>query len=53
MDYLLDWFNLSNNRRVKFVKINLIGEAHFYWKNIEDCLEMKGNLSIIDYIEMK
>ena len=42
MDRFFEWHNLSNNKKVRFVKMMLIGKAKRYWRDVEDCLEMRG-----------
>jgi hypothetical protein len=54
MDNFFDWYNLYDNKRVRFAKIQLIGEAQLYWKEVKDYLEMKGKPLISTYCtEMK
>jgi len=53
MDRFFEWHNLSNNRKVRFAKMKLINKAKIYWRDVEDCLEMRGKPSIIDWIKMK
>jgi len=33
--------------------MKLISEAKNYWREVEDCLEMRGKLPITDWIKMK
>jgi len=53
IDRFFEWHNLSNNRKVRFAKMKLIGEARTYWSEVKDCLEMRGKLPITDGIKMK
>jgi len=53
MDRFFEWHNLSDNRKVRFAKIKLIDEAKIYWRDVEDCLEMRGKPPITDWIKMK
>jgi len=48
MNNFFDWYNLYDNKRVMFAKIQLISEAQLYWKDVKDYLEMKGK-SLITY----
>jgi len=52
MDRFFEWNNLSNNRKVRFAKMKLIDEAKIYWRDVEDCLEMRGKPPITDWIKM-
>jgi len=53
MDRFFEWHNLSDNRKVRFAKMKLIDEAKIYWRDVEDCLEMRGKPPITDWIKMK
>jgi len=53
MDRFFEWHNLSNNRKVRFAKMKQINKAKIYWRDVEDCLEMRGKPSIADWIKMK
>jgi len=52
-DQFFEWHNLSDNRRVRFAKIMFIGEAQLYWRDVKDCLKMRGKLFITDWTKMK
>jgi len=53
MDNFFDWYNLYDNKRVRFAKIQLIGEAQLYWKDVMDYLERKSKPLITYCTEMK
>jgi hypothetical protein len=53
MDRFFEWHNMSDNRKVRFAKMKLIDEAKIYWRDVEDCLEMRGKSPITDWIKMK
>ncbi|KAJ6888273.1 hypothetical protein NC652_029341 [Populus alba x Populus x berolinensis] len=53
MDQFFEWHNLSDNKRVRFAKMKLIDKAKIYWRDVEDCLEMRGKPPITDWIKMK
>jgi len=53
MDRFFEWHNLFDNRKFRFVKMMFIGEAKIYWRDVDDCLEMRGKPSITDWIKMK
>jgi hypothetical protein len=44
---------LFENGKVRFAKMILITEAKTYWRDVEDCLEMRGKPPITDWIKMK
>ena len=44
---------MSENKRVRFAKMKLIDKAKIYWRDVEDCLEMRGKPPITDWIKMK
>ena len=35
MDHFFEWHNLSNDRKVRFVKMKLIGRAKLFWQSTE------------------
>jgi hypothetical protein len=53
MDRFFEWYNLSDNRKVRFAEMKLIGEAKTYWREVKDCLEMRGKPPISDWIKIK
>jgi hypothetical protein len=53
MDRFFEWHNLSDNRKFRFAKMMLIGEAKIYWRDVDDYLEMRGKPPITDWIKMK
>jgi radical SAM superfamily enzyme YgiQ (UPF0313 family) len=53
MDRFFECYNLFDNRKVRFAKMILIGEAKIYWKDVVDCLEMTDKPPITDWIKMK
>jgi hypothetical protein len=53
MDRFFEWQNLSDNRKVRFAEMKLIGKAKTYWREVEDCLEMRDKPLITDWIKMK
>lgn len=48
MDQFFKWHNFSDNKRVKFAKMMLIGEVQLYWRDVDDCLKIKGKPLITD-----
>ena len=35
MDHFFEWYKLSDDKKVRFVKLKLIVRAKFFWQNIE------------------
>ena len=52
-DQFFEWHNLFDNRRVRLAKIMFISEAQLYWKDVEDCLKIRGKPLITDWTKMK
>ena len=53
MDQFFGWYNLSENRRVRFAKMKLSGIAQLYWESVEESLVKRGQHLITDWVEMK
>lgn len=53
MDQFFGWYNLSENRRVRFAKMKLSGTAQLYWESVEESLLRRGQPPITDWVEMK
>jgi hypothetical protein len=53
MDQFFGWYNLSENRRVRFAKMKLSGTTQLYWEGVEESLIRRGQLPITDWVEMK
>jgi hypothetical protein len=51
-DYF-DWSGLSLDRRVRFVKMKLKGQARVWWQSVEEHLQRLRQPSISDWGEMK
>ena len=53
MDHYFEWYDMSEERRVRFAKIKLVGQAKLYWRNHE-CLMTRENCApVINWEEMK
>jgi len=48
MNQFFDWYNLFENRKVRFVKMKLSGFAQLYWESAEESLARKGQPHITD-----
>jgi len=53
MDQFFGWYNLFENRRVRFAKIKLNGTSQFYWESVEESLIRRDQPPITDWVEMK
>jgi hypothetical protein len=53
MDQFFGWYNLYENRRVRFAKMKLSGTAQLYWESVEESLIRRGQPPITDWVEMK
>ncbi|KAI5334439.1 hypothetical protein L3X38_024572 [Prunus dulcis] len=53
MDRYIEWHDMSEDRRVRFAKIKLVGQAGLFWTNVETQLERAGEEPIIHWGEMK
>jgi hypothetical protein len=53
MNQFFDWYNLFENRKVRFAKMKLSGLAQLYWESVEESLARKGQPPITDWVEMK
>ena len=49
MDYFFDWHKLSDDRKVRFARLKLIGRAKFFWQSIE---AQRRQPPITDWFEM-
>lgn len=53
MDHFFKWHSMSEGRRVRFAKMKLIGLTKLCWTNLELQLKRTGEVSIVDWFEMK
>ncbi|KAK8951463.1 hypothetical protein KSP39_PZI004161 [Platanthera zijinensis] len=53
MDHYFDWYDMSDERCVRFAKMKLVGQAKVYWISVERALERDGYYSITRWDEMK
>ncbi|GFS32007.1 hypothetical protein Acr_00g0020350 [Actinidia rufa] len=49
MDHFFEWYNLSDDRKVRFSKMKLIGRAKLFWQSTEQ----RRQPPITDWIEFK
>jgi len=55
MDHYFDLYNMSDERRVRFAKMKLVGQARQYWMNIERLVRLRyqGAIQTWDEIKLK
>ena len=53
MDNYFEWYDMTDERRVRFAKIKLVGQAKLYWTNHEHLMARKNRAPVINWEEMK
>ena len=53
MDHYFDWYDMSDERRIQFAKMKLVGQARQYWTNIEKLMRLRHQEAIQTWDEMK
>ncbi|KAK8929046.1 hypothetical protein KSP39_PZI017906 [Platanthera zijinensis] len=53
MDRYFDWYDMSDDRCVRFAKMKLVGQAKVYWISVERALERDGYYPITRWDDMK
>jgi hypothetical protein len=53
MDHFFEWYNLPEDRRVKFAKMKLISRAELLWQSIKQLLARKNQPPILYWEEMR
>ena len=53
MDHYFEWYNMSEERQVRFAKIKLVGQAKLYWTNHEHLMTRENCAPVIRWDEMK
>ena len=53
MDHYFVRYNISDERRIRFVKMKLVGQARQYWANVEKLMNLKRQELIQTWDEMK
>ena len=53
MDHYFEWYDMSDERRVRFAKMKLIGQAKLYWTNYERLMTRGYHAPVIHWEEMK
>ncbi|KAK8933568.1 hypothetical protein KSP39_PZI015465 [Platanthera zijinensis] len=53
MEHYFDWYEMSDERKVRFARMKLVGSAMNYWTSVERALERDGYRPIIRWEDMK
>ena len=53
MDHYFEWYNMDDERRIRFAKIKLLGSAKLYWSNHERLMRRGGRAPVTTWDEMK
>ena len=53
LDYFFDWYDMSNDRRVRFAKLKLEGQAKLFWADLERRIDRVGRAPISQWDGMK
>jgi hypothetical protein len=53
MDHYFEWYNMDDERRIRFAKMKLLGSAKLYWSNHERLMQRGGRTPITTWDEMK
>ncbi|KAK8923695.1 hypothetical protein KSP39_PZI019139 [Platanthera zijinensis] len=53
MDHYFEWYDMSDERCVRFAKMKLVGQAKVFWISVERALERDGCYPITRWDEMK
>ena len=53
MDHYFDWYYMSDERRVRFAKMKLVGQARKYWTNVEKLVRLRHQEAIQTWDEIK
>ena len=52
MDHYFDWYDMSDERRVRFAKMKIVDQARQYWTNVEKLMRLKHQEAIQTYYDM-
>ena len=42
MDHYFDWYDMFDERRSRFAKMKLVGQARQYWTNVENLMKLEN-----------
>jgi len=46
MNYYFDWYDMSDERRIRFAMIKLVGQVRQYWTNVEKLMRLRQQVAI-------
>ena len=46
MNYYFGWYDMSDERKIRFAKMKLVGQARQYWTNIEKLMRLRHQEAI-------
>jgi len=53
MDHYFDWYDMSDERRIRLAKMKLVSQARQYWTNVEKLMKLRNQGPIQTWDEMK
>ena len=53
MDHYFGWYEMSDERKVRFPKMRLVSQARLYWVDVERVLQNRREAPIVTRDEMK
>ena len=53
MDHYFDWYNMSDERQIRIVKMKLVSQARQYWTNVEKLMTLRRQELVQTWDEMK
>ena len=53
MNYYFDWYNMSDERWIRFAKMKLVDKARQYWANVGKLMNLKRQEPVQTWDEMK
>ena len=53
MDHYFEWYDMSEERRVRFAKIKLLSQVKLFWTKYEHMMIRKNRAPIINWEEMR
>ncbi|XP_038989081.1 uncharacterized protein LOC120112937 [Phoenix dactylifera] len=53
MNHYFEWYDMSEERKIRFAKMRLLGQAKYYWQNVERLILHRRQEPIRTWDEMK
>ena len=53
MDHYFEWYDMDDERRIRFAKMELLSQAKLYWSNHERLMTRGGRALVVTWDEMK